>query len=209
MALPSSGAISIKQIAAEFGGTNTLKSNATIASISTSNVGCKSFYGLSSIIDPAYTMPNPPVLTDGWVGIGSGTMSINNGYLYQSDTSSPSGKFATSAIARLQYANLAVTPNQTYKVRGYIRAQANVIVNTTTKYSNKMRVYEQSVWAASGIYGTPMATVDLGSMNYSWKEVNFISTEGAVAITITSQEPALASSRSTNIRAKSVTVTAV
>lgn len=48
MALPASGQITLKQINAEFGGSNTLKSNATIAGISTSNVGCKSFYGLQS-----------------------------------------------------------------------------------------------------------------------------------------------------------------
>ena len=110
MALPASGAITLKQISTEFSASNTIKSCATAASLSTSNIKLKDFYGLSAAIDPVYIQEVPATSMTGWNADG-----IVSGYV-RDLTSIPPAKipigYATAAVSR----EITCTPGVTYTV---------------------------------------------------------------------------------------------
>ena len=110
MALPDNGTITVKQINAEFGGSNTLKSNATLANISTSNVGCKSFYGLSAAIDPVYIQEVPTTSMVGWTAD-----QVYLGYV-RDTTSIPPSKIPIGNARADVMREITCTPGVTYTV---------------------------------------------------------------------------------------------
>jgi hypothetical protein len=110
MGLPTIGQITLKQINAEFGGSNTLKSNATLANISTSNVGCKSFYGLTSAIDPVYIQEVPTTSLTGWIAD-----NITGGYV-QEFTSVEPQKIPLGNASATVTREFTCTPGVTYTV---------------------------------------------------------------------------------------------
>lgn len=113
MALPSSGQITLKQINAEFGGSNTIKSNATNAGISTSNVGCKSFYGLSSF---AYYDDPPDMAKWDDMGYPINTGSVGGGIpVYEIKVKKEQGKFGVATTEEKMSKYLTgLSPGTTY-----------------------------------------------------------------------------------------------
>ena len=112
MALPSSGQITLKQINAEFSGSNTLKSNATNAGISTSNVGCKSFYGLSSF---SYYDDPPDMAKWDDMGYPVNTTTINGVAVYAIKAEKDSGKFGpTYTEESMKKYFTGLSPGSTY-----------------------------------------------------------------------------------------------
>lgn len=110
MALPTSGAITLKQISTEFSASNTIKSSATAASLSTSNIHLKDFYGLSAAIDPVYIQEVPTASTTGWIADG-----ITGGYVYDYTVQAPSKIPIGNATATIRR-EITCTPGVTYTV---------------------------------------------------------------------------------------------
>lgn len=127
MALPSSGAITVLQIAAEFppaSGNTRLKSSAVTAGISNSNVGCKSFYGLSSF---SY-YDNPPNMSE-WdtQGTGTNTTTISGVPAYKLQIERTSGKLGIGTNSEKMSKYLTgLSPGSTYTFGLTIEAWSNM-----------------------------------------------------------------------------------
>jgi hypothetical protein len=155
MALPTSGQITLKQIDAEFGGSNTIKSNATIANISTSNVGCKSFYGLSSAIDPVYIQEVPATSMTGWVA-----NNVVSGFVVRVD-SVPPQKIPIGSASAVILREITCTPGVTYTVS--CRTDHSGITNGC-----RHRVYDKASYDANT--GTATICGDSGTFTDSYNK---------------------------------------
>jgi len=183
MTLQSSGQIRVQQINAEFGGGNQLKPNATIAGISTSNVGCKSFYGLSAAIDPVYIQETPVTSTDvgGWSNGGTGTLiQAVSGKLQISERAVANKTIYRQAIAAA-HRDLVCTPSTTYTVT--FRQSGGV----SCLAPGRVSVFGTTDFNSNSANATVLGTVNLTySGSTVTKSFTFSSTVSAVTILVIS-----------------------
>lgn len=176
MALPSSGQITLKQINTEFGGSNTLKSNATIANISTSNVGCKSFYGLSSAIDPVYIQPVPVTQADvdGWNNQVTGaTLQVYSGKLRTRDDKAASKIIITTPIVLINRP-LVCTPGLQYTI--------SFNVGGSNRVSGWFRVFDSLVYGDGSGSPAHLASLTLPNSGYSAQSFTFTAPNADIVI---------------------------
>ena len=170
MALPSSGPLSIGDIAGEFGGvaphalSEYYGAAAGVPASGAIDIG--DFYGTSSVIDPAYTQVNNNAT--GWSESPSGALTTSSS---QTACKAAGGsKFAATASI---WQTFSITPGVTYKATGQTIRQSGRAEN---RY---IRVRD-----GSGIGGTQLGAVSLSTTISSWWPFSFTFTPTTSTVTL-------------------------